>query len=234
MVYLVAFILELSVLFLTSRFIYRALYLFFYKILKNRNAAAVPVFILFMPGVFIHELAHFLAAEILQVKVYDFEVSPKIEGGMLRMGSVQVAKSDIIRRALIGVAPVLAGIGVLFCVLYLYINSTDFSNIFSSSSDIIKSVLVIWVAFFTTNTMFSSKKDIEGLRELLLALTFLGIVAAVTAIILKFNFWDPVFIFMNSSGVVGILGTLTLLFLVPVVINLVVFLLAKLTLKKLI
>ncbi|HVZ67774.1 MAG TPA: hypothetical protein VG917_05975 [Patescibacteria group bacterium] len=231
MLYFAFFVLEILILFFTSRYIYQALYLFFYKIFRNRNAAAIPVFILFMPGVFIHELAHFLVAEILFVKVYDFEVSPKIEEGMLKMGSVQVAKSDPIRRALIGVAPVIVGVLVMFAVLYMYMNSFDVNNVFSTPLEIGKLALVLWATFFITNTMFSSKKDLEGTLGLLVALIFLAIVITVTAFILKINFWDPAISFIANSRA-DYLKPVVLLFLIPVGVNIVIFLIARLTTKR--
>ncbi|HVT01221.1 MAG TPA: hypothetical protein VHE53_03235 [Patescibacteria group bacterium] len=233
MIYSGVFVLELIILFYTSKYIYQALFLFFYRLFKNRNAASIPVFILFMPGVFIHELAHFLIAEITFVKVYDFEVSPKIEDGLLKMGSVQVAKSDPFRRALIGVAPVIVGVAVIICVLYFYLGNVNLSHIFNKA-ELIKTILAVWVLFFTTNTMFSSKKDLEGTVELSLGLSFLLIVFIVASFILKFDFWTPLLSFLNSSGVESAFSRISYLFLIPVAINIIVFLIAKALFKKII
>jgi hypothetical protein len=66
--------------------------------------------ILFFPGVFLHELSHFLMAKLLFVPTRGFSIIPKMmPEGYLRMGYVEVAESDIVRDALIGAAPLIMG-----------------------------------------------------------------------------------------------------------------------------
>src|SRR3989344_8697960 len=118
MLFWIIFAVQLLILFITSRHISSGLFLFFRKFLKSDRLAVIPVFILFLPGVVIHELAHLLVAEILFVKTYEIEIFPKLENGHLHMGSVQIRQTDMIRRFLIGVAPLIVGSLILFGILY--------------------------------------------------------------------------------------------------------------------
>ncbi len=65
---------------------------------------------LFLPGVILHELSHFLMAKILQVRTGKISLIPtSLPNGRLQMGYVETAHTDIIRDSLIGIAPVIAG-----------------------------------------------------------------------------------------------------------------------------
>ena len=80
-------------------------------LLTRRSDIALTIFaILFFPGVLLHESSHWLMARVLRVKTGRFSLIPKpLANGRLRLGYVETATPDIIRDALIGVAPLLAG-----------------------------------------------------------------------------------------------------------------------------
>ncbi len=64
----------------------------------------------FFPGVLLHELSHFVAAVLLGVKTGRFSLIPQaMPDGRLRLGYVETARSDLVRDALIGAAPLVAG-----------------------------------------------------------------------------------------------------------------------------
>lgn len=135
-----------------------------------------------MPGVFVHEMAHLVVAELLQVKTHGIEFVPELSGSSLKMGSVQVEKSDILRRLLIGVAPLIVGSLILVISLFLLGKIYTYDSVFSSWTSFALTILIGLVIFIITNTMFSSKKDVEGLVETLIvagilvgALYFIGI-----------------------------------------------------------
>jgi hypothetical protein len=66
--------------------------------------------ILFFPGVFLHELSHFVMAKVLGVPTGGFSVLPhSTPEGRLQLGFVETARSDPVRDSLIGVAPLIAG-----------------------------------------------------------------------------------------------------------------------------
>ena len=65
---------------------------------------------LFLPGVFLHELSHFLMAKILGVRTGKFSLFPRpLPDGRMQLGYVETAKSDVVRDSLIGAAPLIVG-----------------------------------------------------------------------------------------------------------------------------
>lgn len=65
---------------------------------------------LFLPGVFLHELSHYLMAKILGVRTGNFSIFPQsLPDGRLQLGYVETAKSDVLRDSLIGAAPLIVG-----------------------------------------------------------------------------------------------------------------------------
>ena len=65
---------------------------------------------LFFPGVFLHELSHFVMAKILSVRTGKTSLIPRsLPDGRLQMGYVETAQTDIVRDSLIGLAPLIAG-----------------------------------------------------------------------------------------------------------------------------
>ena len=66
--------------------------------------------LLLFPGTVVHETAHSLMAMFLDVPVRKFSLVPaKQPRGMMRLGFVEIERTDTVREALIGVAPLLAG-----------------------------------------------------------------------------------------------------------------------------
>lgn len=158
MVFLAIFLFELVLLFLFSRLLTRSLSSFFLRLTRSQNITIQLLSFLFLPGIIIHELAHLLVAGLLFVPVGEIEFMPQIKEGGVKLGSVGIGKTDPIRRAIIGVAPVFAGLAVLFAIFSFALNSSN--------------VLILAGGFYglfaVSNTMFSSKKDIEGLLEVLI------------------------------------------------------------------
>lgn len=76
--------------------------------------------ILFLPGTILHELSHWLMAEILQVRTGAINILPDLdaEGDTKRLGSVATAHSGPFRAFLIGVAPFITGMLTLSLLGY--------------------------------------------------------------------------------------------------------------------
>jgi hypothetical protein len=65
---------------------------------------------LFLPGVFLHELSHFILAKLLFVRTGGFSLLPQsLPDGRLRMGYMETEATDIVRDSLIGAAPIITG-----------------------------------------------------------------------------------------------------------------------------
>ncbi len=80
-------------------------------LLTKRSDIAITIFaILLFPGVMLHESSHWIMARLLGVKTGRFSIIPKpLDKGRVRLGYVETSKADIVRDALIGLAPLLAG-----------------------------------------------------------------------------------------------------------------------------
>lgn len=169
------FFLELAALFLLSRTLTRVLSQFFYHVTKSQHATITAIAILFFPGTLLHELAHAIMAGLMRVRVGEIEFMPKIHEDKVKLGSVQIAHTDPLRRFIIGAAPFFFGTLILLGILFYTIQNHFFGNYFLI-------VFVGYLAFEIGNTMFSSNKDMEGALELfgtiivlLIVFYFLGI-----------------------------------------------------------
>lgn len=191
----------------------------FHKIFKSTKASIMALAIIFFPGVAIHELSHFLMAEILFVKTGEIEFMPEARGDEVKMGSIQISQTDIIRRMLIGVAPIIIGSIFIFSILFYFFTVITTENAFSSVVLSIQSILIMWMVFVTTNTMFSSKKDIEGLFEFLLLISFLVLVVVIALSLLKIEFMQIIVSIVLDEETVGAVGKAVSLLSVPVFLN---------------
>jgi hypothetical protein len=68
--------------------------------------------LIMLPGTILHELSHWIVAEILQVKTGEITIMPELkgEGEREQLGSVATQRSDPFRGFLIGVAPFITGL----------------------------------------------------------------------------------------------------------------------------
>jgi len=168
---LTVFIIELYVLLFLSGKITKGLYDFFYKVTKNRKTTAYLYALFFAPGTYIHELSHLLMSFFLRVPFGKLEIIPRFQDGNLKLGSLAIGDVDPVRRTLVGFAPVIFGVGVIFTTLFLTFSMDDLFNY--------KSVIAAYIVFQVGNTMFLSKEDIKGSWKTILL---------VVAVILLFSF----------------------------------------------
>jgi hypothetical protein len=155
MIFTVLFFIEFACIFLLSRKVSKTTSAVLLRILKNQKITVHVLSFIFLPGVIIHELSHWLMANFLLVKTGEIEFMPQIHGDKVKLGSVAVAKTDPFRRFFIGIAPILFG---LLIILGLYI--LLFPNLTITFSW--KELLFLYLLFEIGNTMYSSRKDMEG------------------------------------------------------------------------
>lgn len=215
-----SFFLELASLFLLSKFLTKSLLRLFFRITKNNKIAIGLMVVLFFPGTVIHELAHLLCAGLLFVRTGSMELMPKIMEDGVRLGSVEIAKTDPFRRAIIGVAPVLLGLVMVFGILF-YLQAFAVKNLSLY-------LFSFYVIFAVGNTLFSSKKDLEGTIELLVT----GLILAVAIFILKPETIQSVFVIFQKKEVVSFFRNADLFLVAPILIDLILIFIARLFLGK--
>lgn len=162
-IYVILFFVELLSLFVFSQALMKALSKLLYKLTHSFNAAVQIIAILFLPGTIIHELSHVLVAGVTMVHVGEVEFMPEVRQEGVKLGSAQIGETDPFRRALIGVAPVIIGTSLIISSLWYF--TSNLAN--SSHFPIIEFGVLMLVIFQVANTMFSSKKDLEGTLEVL-------------------------------------------------------------------
>ena len=90
----------------------------------NINIVALVLFIIFLPGIIVHELSHFLMAKMLGLRAGRFRVWPEVQRDSIGLGSVSVEQADAVRGSLVGAAPLITGT-VLLTLLGLYVLRAD-------------------------------------------------------------------------------------------------------------
>lgn len=127
--------------------------------------------VLFFPGTLVHELSHVLMSLVLFVPIHGLSLAPRFGRTEIRLGYAQISQTDRFRRGLIGIAPLLFGIALLISGLWF----------FSFYAAVWVKIAALLLVFEISNTMFSSKKDQEGLWE------FLGIVGLIVGLVLAIS-----------------------------------------------
>ena len=115
----------IPILLILQRWIHRHLHGVAHLITGNKNWAVILYAIVLFPGVLLHELSHWLTANVLGVRTGSFSVLPKIgSDGTIQLGYVEYYKSSSvgpIRESLIGSAPMISGTAaVLLIALHIF------------------------------------------------------------------------------------------------------------------
>ncbi len=212
MLFVGLFFLFLILLFISSYLLTQSLSTLFYRITRSERWTITILALLFFPGVLIHELAHFLMATILFVPTGEIEFIPQIMEDRVKLGSVQIGQTDPFRRAIIGIAPVIVGASVLIGVLYYFTTSTF---AFTTPLDILKVLGILYIVFEISNTMFSSKRDVEGTLELLVAIVVIGGVLYFAGVRLPESFIEVI----TSDKVLSFFEQTSKLLILPLLLN---------------
>lgn len=199
---------ELLLLFLLSQALTRSLSSVLYRLTRSRKITIYILAFLLLPGTFIHELAHLCMAVFLRVPTGEMKLFPEVQGNMVKLGSVAIAITDPIRRMFIGVAPFI--IGTIFLIATLYSLTIQIKTIPPWLL-----IIFIYGIFEIGNTMFSSKKDLEGTIELFGATIVIGSLLY----FLHVHIPASVTTFFLSSNVLHNVQSITTLMLIPLGID---------------
>jgi len=144
-------LLQIVLIFFLSHLTINELFYFLRIFLKKEKVVYLFVSFLFFPGTVVHEMGHFTAATILNLKVHEVRFLPQLEKNQIKLGSVLYEKKDFIRGILVGIAPIFFALSFFWILakFHLFPNSFFWLNI-----------LFGYVVFAVSSTMFSSKQDL--------------------------------------------------------------------------
>jgi hypothetical protein len=148
--------------------------------------------ILFLPGVFLHELSHFIVAKILRVRTGKFSIFPKsLPDGRLQLGYVETARSDAVRDSLIGAAPLIVGtLFVAYVAIYHLQMRVLWDSFRNGQFDLfwlgIRALprvqdfyLWFYLVFAVSSTMMPSESDRHAWLELVISVGVLILIALI-------------------------------------------------------
>jgi len=144
----------------------------FLLLTRNADMAILLNQVVFLPGVVLHEVSHWVMARILGVRTMGISVWPKRQNdGSLRLGYVHTKKVDFIRESLIGAAPLLFGCIAVAAIglkmldldqIGLAVIQGDLGDSLIHVLNVFQSAdLLIWgyILFACSNTMMPSASD---------------------------------------------------------------------------
>lgn len=209
------FVVQIFLLFFLSQELTKTLSRLFYALFRSQKIVIHILSFLFLPGVVVHELSHLLVANIFLVPTGEVEFLPEVHENEVKMGSVAIGKTDPLRRFCIGAAPLVVGLGIVFIVFwYFYPIKVFFS---------LSTLLLFYIIFQLSNTMFSSRKDMEGALGLLAALLVLGMIF----FLLGGKIPEAIFLLFSNALFVGIIQSLNVFLFVATILDSVVILLCR-------
>jgi hypothetical protein len=119
------------------------------------------VALIFLPGTIVHELSHLIIAIIFRVPAGELNIFPSVkDDGSVRAGSVKIARVDPFRQTIVGIAPLIIGLVLVYVISLVFFPS--FTFIRNTSYGILYTIIGIYFLFLVTTTMFTSRKDLDS------------------------------------------------------------------------
>jgi len=180
-------------LILLQRLLHREIQAVFLILTRNAQLTMGIFSFIFLPGVFLHELSHFLMAKLLRVPTGRFSLLPQsLPDGRLRLGYVETAQADMLRDSLIGAAPLFVGTAF---VAYVSLHPLDmqivWDTLHNGQANLFWLALIdlpnqkdfyLWfyLTFVVSSTMMPSESDRHAWLELAISI---GIIFAILLLI---------------------------------------------------
>ena len=226
MLFFILFLFELILLFALSKKLINSLTSILFRITRSHRAAIYTMAIIFLPGTIFHELAHLLFAGVMLVPVGEINVVPQIEENSVKLGSVQIGKTDPLRRTIVGVAPVLLGLILIFSIfLFVKIGVSPWWQVF----------LALYFIVQIGNTMFSSKKDLEGTVIFLIIISTVFISILFALYFLNPQFFQTIwswFSKLNFGSIAVFFKQASIYLIIPVVLDIFIILFTRPFLRR--
>jgi hypothetical protein len=155
----------------------------------DQQVAILAQFVVFLPGIVLHELSHWLTAKVVGVRTGRMTVRPKPQSrGRVQMGSVQVQQSDPVRSSLIGLAPFLVASAVVVVVGRFALGTdllresvaagrwSEVPGLFLAGIGKADALFWVYLIFAVSNAMFPSESDRSAWRPVVIFLALGAIV----------------------------------------------------------
>ena len=210
----------LILLFIFSKKTANYIYFIFFLITNSQKLSIAILSLILLPGTIIHELSHFLLASILRVPTGELSVIPTIDEktGQVKAGKLEIGKVDPFRYAIVGLAPTIIGI------FLIYVSGKLFFPQQLAVNNYLLTTIGVYLLFIISATMFSSNKDMESLK----------IALPVTCLIILSLYFVGLRLSLTSTLIIKIESLLKELngyLLISAVVNFLVFLILVINLK---
>lgn len=137
--------------------------------LGGREAPYFLAYLLFLPGILLHELSHWLAARLLGVRTGRLGLWPsRVRGGWVRLGFVEIEPADPLRESLIGLAPFVSGTAAVLLIagqvarlgqLEQLVRDGQWLTAWSRLGSVPDLGIWLYLIFATSNAMMPSPSD---------------------------------------------------------------------------
>jgi len=222
---LLLFVLTLAGLAVLSRWISRQVQVLVLRLTGDERVAHMAYYLLFLPGIVLHELSHVVMARLLGLQVGDFSLGPRrTTRTSIELGSVTISRGDAFRESLVGLAPFLAGTAVLVLICYWIFDVGALGQALQTGGwDAALGVpgtfwrapdFAIWayLIFVVSNAMMPSPSD---RRPWLMAGIYLAIAVGVLYLLVGIPYVPPAV----SYQAAGMFQALTLAFLFTLIVD---------------
>lgn len=150
-----------------------------FAVTHSKDAPALAIFLLFLPGVILHEAAHWLMARALGLRTGKFRVWPRRQGRHIGLGSVSVESRNAFLDSLVGMAPLMAGSALVALIATYAFDAVPLAaavgrgdlrggwDIFRAALSRPDGALWAYLLFAVANAMMPSASDREPLQPVI-------------------------------------------------------------------
>lgn len=150
-----------------------------YNVTGSIDMAVLIYFLLLLPGIVLHEAAHWIVAKLLGLKPGRFTVWPKRRGRMVGLGSVTARDGGMVLNSLVGMAPLFLGTLLVALMARAWFGGNQLAQTFAGdelrtwfstvAAAFRRPDAAIWayLIFTTANGMMPSAPDREPVKPLL-------------------------------------------------------------------